>query len=130
MKYFLLVLIASMVVGASGCGRNDQGPLLAGGREVSSWVADLSDPKPSVRRHAVLKLGNVGDADHAAAEGLTRALRDSDVLVRGDAVHAVVKLKQPSEAIVERLQEMKRTDPDATVRDFAQRALAKLGRSE
>jgi HEAT repeat protein len=126
----MVALMVFMAASASGCGRNEQGPLLAGGREVSSWVAELSDPKPSVRRHAVLKLGNVGDADPAAAEGLAGALRDSDVLVRGDAVHAVVKLKQPSEAIVERLQEMKRTDPDATVRDFAQRALAKLGRSE
>ena len=130
MKCFLFVLIAFTVAGASGCGRNTPGPLLAGGREVSSWIAELSDPKPTVRRHAVLKLGNVGDADPAAAEGLAGALRDSDVLVRGDAVHAVVKLKQPSAAIVERLQEMNRSDPDAAVRDFAQRALKKLGRSE
>ena len=56
--------------------------------------------------------------------------QDTDVLVRRDAVHAVVKLMQPGEAIVGRLQEMNRSDPDAVVRDFARRALAKLGRTE
>jgi len=104
--------------------------MLAGGRELNSWVAELSNPKPQVRRQAVLKLGNVGDADPAAAEGLASALHDSDVLVRRDAVHAVVKLKQPSEAMLARLREMNHTDPDATVRDFAKRALVKLGHIE
>ena len=52
------------------------------------------------------------------AEGLASAFDDSDVLVHRDAVHAVVKLKQPGGAIVARLQEMNQTDPDATVRDF------------
>jgi HEAT repeat protein len=97
---------------------------------VKSWVAALRDPKPRVRREAVLKLGNVGDADPTAAEGLALALRDSDVLVRRDAVHAVVKLKQPNEDMVARLREMNGSDPDPTVRDFAKRALAKLGQSE
>jgi HEAT repeat protein len=129
MSRFLFVSLASAAV-ISGCGRNEHGPLLAGGREVSSWVTELNDPKARVRRQAVLKLGNVGDDDPAAAKGLAQALYDSDVMVRRDAVHAVVKLKQPSEAIVARLQEMSRTDPDATVRDFAKRALAKLGVSE
>ena len=95
---------------------------------MSSWIAELSDPKPQCSPPGGLA-GNVGDADPAAAEGLA-VLRDSDALVRRDAVHAVVKLKQPSEAMVARLREMNRTDPDATVRDFAQRALKKLGRSE
>ena len=115
---------------AGGCSRDERGPLLAGGREVGSWVAELKDPKPQVRRHAVLKLGNVGDADPTAADGLARALHDSDVLVRRDAVHAVVKLKQPGEAIVARLREMNQSDPDATIRDFAMRALKKLGQDE
>ncbi len=118
----------AMLALASGCGQTDRGPTLAGGREIGSWIADLSSPKPKVRRQAVLKLGNVGDADPAVAEGLASALRDSDLLVRRDAVHAVVKLKQPTEAILARLQEMSQKDPDATARDFASRALAKLGR--
>ncbi len=119
-----------MAAVAAGCGGDERAPLQAGGREVKSWVAALRDPKPRVRREAVLKLGNVGDADPTAAEGLALALRDSDVLVRRDAVHAVVKLKQPNEDMVARLREMNGSDPDPTVRDFAKRALAKLGQSE
>jgi HEAT repeat protein len=122
-RFALLVIAAT----STGCGPSEQGPLLAGGREVRSWVAELSDPKPRVRRQAVLKLGNVGDADPAAAEGLARALQDSDVLVRRGALHAIVKLKQPSEAVLAQLKEMNTTDPDATVRDFAKRAMGKLG---
>ena len=49
-----LVLFAAL-----GCSPTEQGPMLAGGREVKSWVADLHDPNPPVRRQAVLKLGNV-----------------------------------------------------------------------
>ena len=126
----LIFALATMAAVASGCSRKEQSPLLAGGREVSSWVADLKDPRPAVRRQAVLKLGNVGDADPAAADGLASALGDSDVQIRRDAVHAVVKLKQPGDGILTRLREMNRTDPDATVRDFAGRALAKLGHAE
>ncbi len=119
-----------MTLMISGCGRDEPGPLLAGGREVSSWVAALGDPKPQVRRQAVLKLGNVGDADPAAAAALTSALRDTDAIVRRAAVQAVVKLKRPAEETLARLREMKRTDRDPTVRDFAGKALAKLGHTE
>jgi HEAT repeat protein len=119
-----------LAAAAAGCSGEEKGPKLAGGREVSSWVTELNDPKARVRRQAVLKLGNVGDDDPAAAAGLAKALHDPDALVRRDAVHAVVKLTQPNEAILARLGEMKQTDPDATVRDFAQRALTKLGHGE
>ena len=78
--------VSSLLLAASGCNREERGPILAGGREVKSWVADLHDPKPQVRRQAVLKLGNVGDADPAVAEGLAEALRDTDALVRRAAV--------------------------------------------
>jgi hypothetical protein len=130
MKYFAFASLMLILAGAPGCGGEPRGPLLAGGREVGSWVAELKDPKPRVRRQAVLKLGNVGDSDPAVADGLATALADSDPLVRRDAVHAVVKLKDPGEAILTRLEEMSRTDKDPTARDYAKRALVKLGRSE
>jgi hypothetical protein len=120
-RYILIPLLV-IAVTALGCRRSDQGALPAGGREVSSWIADLRDPKPQVRRQAVLKLVNVGDDDPAVAEGLALALHDSDVLVRRDSVHAVVKLKQPSEAVLARLREMNGTDPDSRARDYARRA--------
>ena len=45
---------------------------------MKSWVADLHDAKPQVRRQAVLKLGNVGDEDPAVADALAEALHDTD----------------------------------------------------
>ena len=54
MRLLLSVSLALTAV-SPGCSRTERGPLLAGGREVSSWVAELNDPKPQVRRQAVLK---------------------------------------------------------------------------
>jgi HEAT repeat protein len=107
----------------SGCNREQRGPILAGGREVKSWIADLRDPNPQVRRKAVLKLGNVGDSDPAAAVGLAEALHDSDPTVRRNAVSAVAKLRMPNEEIMASLRVMVDRDGDARVRDYAKRAI-------
>jgi HEAT repeat protein len=124
------VVVASFAV--LGCSREERGPLLAGGREVKSWLADLHNPKPQVRRQAVLKLGNVGDADPAAAEGLAEALRDTDALVRRAAILAVAKLTKPSEAILAQLKVMSESDRerDALVRDHAKKAITHFGATE
>jgi HEAT repeat protein len=114
----------------SGCNKEERGPILAGGREVKSWVADLHDPKPQVRRQAVLKLGNVGDADPTVAEGLAEALRDTDVVVRRDAIRAVAKLKNPTEAIMAHLKLISESDRDSLARDYAQRAITHFGKTE
>jgi hypothetical protein len=119
-----LAVLASSVV-LPGCGREERGPTLLGGREVTSWVADLRNPKPQVRRQAVLKLGNVGDSDPAVAEGLAQALNDPDALVRRDAIVAVTRLKEPSAAIWERLETMSRTDKNGRTRELAQKAIAR-----
>ena len=66
--------IAIVLALLAGCGGPERGPVLAGGREVKSWIADLHTPSRQVRRQAVLKLGNVGDADPAVGEALTDAL--------------------------------------------------------
>jgi HEAT repeat protein len=118
------IAIAVALLTVSGCARDERGPMLAGGREVKSWLADLHDPKPQVRRQAVLKLGNVGDADPAAAEGLAEAIRDSDSIVRRNAVSAVAKLSKPSDEILAWLMVMGDRDPDLRVRDYAKRAIA------
>ncbi len=117
-------------VAFSGCGGTERGPILAGGREVKSWVADLHNPKPKVRRQAVLKLGNVGDEDPSVADALADALQDTDPLVRSDAILAVVKLKQPGAAIKERLEIMSKSDQNARARDLAGKALERLGKTE
>ncbi len=123
-------VVAVMVLALCGCSHGPQGPMLAGGREVKSWLADLRDPKPQVRRLAVLKLGNVGDAHPSAAEGLALALRDSDALVRRDAVLAVAKLTKPGETILGQLRVMSDSEPDTLARDHAKKAIAHFGKAE
>jgi HEAT repeat protein len=123
----VLLAIIAATVGSPGCGREERGPELLGGREVKSWVADLHSPKPQVRRQAVIKLGNVGDADPSVAAGLVEALNDSDPLVRRDAILAVVRLKDPSATVKERLESMSRSDKDARARDLARKAVIRLG---
>ena len=130
MKQLASRILTLLALALSGCARQERGPLLAGGREVKSWVVELHSPKPQVRRQAVLKLGNVGDADPAAAVGLAEALRDTDLLVRRDAVLAVAKLKSPGDLIITRLGVMSESDRDPGVRDLANRALARLGRPD
>jgi HEAT repeat protein len=84
----------------------------------------LRDPKPHVRRQAVLKLGNVGDLDPAVAGALGVALRDADAIVRRDAISAVAKLREPNAEIMAQLKNMSVRDADLRVRDYANRALA------
>ena len=123
----ILLAIVAASAALPGCGGEERGPILSGGREVKSWVKDLHDPKPQVRRQAVLKLGNAADSDPTVAEGLTEALNDSDALVRRDAILAVAKLKEPSVAIKERLQTMSRSDKDPQTRELARKAVIRLG---
>ncbi len=125
----LMVLLGLAACG-NGCQSEERGPTLSGGREVKSWVAALRDPKPTVRRQAVLKLGNVGDADASVADALAEALEDSDAQVRHDAVLAVVKLRKPGAAIKARIDTMSREDKDPRVRDVSTRALASPGKFE
>jgi HEAT repeat protein len=121
-----LLMGLALAAGAASCGRDERGPILAGGREVKSWIADLRNPRPQVRRQVVLKLGNVGDADPAAAGALTQALNDPDALVRRDAILAIAKLKSPTKATRERLETMSRSDKDPRARELAGKALIRL----
>jgi HEAT repeat protein len=119
--------LLSAIVILPGCGGEGRGPILSGGREVKSWIVDLHSPKAQVRRQAVLKLGNAGDSDPSVAEGLAEALRDAEPLVRRDAILAVAKLKEPSVAIKERLEDMSRADKDPRARELARKAVIRLG---
>jgi HEAT repeat protein len=111
----------------SGCHRDERGPVLSGGREVKSWLADLHDPKPTLRRNAVLKLGNVGVGDPAVVEALAEALRDKEAIVRRDALRALAKQTTLSEAIKAQLRAMAESDRDSLVREYASRVLAHFG---
>ena len=121
-----IVLICLAALGTTSCSRAPKGPLLAGGREVKSWVEALKDRDPARRRVAVLKLGNVGDADPTVADGLATAIQDLDAQVRRDAVLAAAKLKSPGEPIMTQLRTMSEVDPDLRARDLARRAVARL----
>jgi HEAT repeat protein len=120
-----IVLIPLLIV--SGCNSEERGPLLAGGRDVKSWIDELHATKPQTRRQAVLKLGNVGEGDPAVVDGLTEALRDSDGLVRRAAIQAIAKLTKPSDAVLAQLKLMKEKDRDTVVRDYATKALVHFG---
>ena len=90
-----VLIILAAVIFVPGCANEERGPILSGGREVKSWIADLHNPSPRVRRQAVFSLGNAGDFDPATADGLAEALQDSNALVRRDVIRAVAKLRQP-----------------------------------
>ncbi len=127
----IAVAVAGMAVAAlPGCGSEERGPTLSGGREVKSWIADLHSASSRTRREAVLKLGNAADSDPAVADALGDALQDTDPLVRRDAIRAVVKLKQPGALIKQRLEAMSRGDHDSQARELAGKALARLGDSD
>jgi vesicle coat complex subunit len=128
-RTYLIAFAALVLPTVAGCARDERGPILAGGREVKAWVADLHDRKPTIRRQAVLKLGNVGDSDSAAAPALAEALRDPDTLVRREAVLAVAKLSKPGDGILSQLKIMNDTDRDSTVRDYALKALRHFDRT-
>ncbi len=123
----MLSAILGSAVAWTGCGREERGPELLGGREVKSWVADLHHPRPQVRRQAVIKLGNVGDSDPSVAAGLVEALNDPEPLVRRDAILAVARLKDPPAALKQRLETMSRSDKDARARDLARKAVIRIG---
>jgi HEAT repeat protein len=109
---------------AAGCG--PAAPTLAGGKPVGHWLTALHDPDPKERREAADKLGNVGPADAAACPALVEALRDPDAQVRGKAILGLVKCGPAAKTAVPALQDLKEHDPDAGVRDYAGKALAKI----
>ena len=121
---FASVMLA-LVLTLTGCGREERGPALLGGRDVRSWLDDLHASRATVRRHAVLKLGNVGDADPAVVAGLIAALDDSDPLVRRDAIVAVTRLKDPGPFAWERIRRLSQTDKDPATRDLAKQAIVR-----
>src|SRR5215831_2857553 len=80
MKTSVGAMLAPLLLLVYGCAREEQ-HVLAGGREIESWLEEIHDPSPRARRQAVQKLGNVGEEDPAVAEALCEALQDSDAQV-------------------------------------------------
>jgi HEAT repeat protein len=117
----LVLLVAAILL--SGCSK---APTLTGGKPIDHWVKALHDPDRATRRAAVQKLGNVGPADPAAFPALLGALTDGDADVRCDVILAVLKFGPKAKDARLVLVEIGQRDPDAKVRDYAARALAKI----
>jgi HEAT repeat protein len=107
----------------AGCNRAK--PTLAGGRPVSYWIEELHRPDAGARRHAVARLGNVGDTDPSVPPALRGALDDSDATVRVEAIKAILKCGSAAREAVPTLR-LRQDDPDARVRDAARKALQHL----
>jgi HEAT repeat protein len=121
MRIFALLVLAFAL---SGCSK--PGPMLAGGKPIDDWIAALQGPDAKLRKTAAQKLGNVGSAHPAAFPAVHAALNDRDAGVRCEAILALLKFGPAAKDAVPVLDELRRRDPDAKVRDYAAKALAKL----
>src|SRR5437660_8597859 len=84
-------IIAIMLVTFSLAGCHKEQPLLAGGKSVAHWIERSRDPSDKVRKEAVAKLGNVGNADPAVLPALIAALKDQNSGVRRVAIVGILK---------------------------------------
>lgn len=118
----LAILLLAVVL--SGCGKSE--PTLAGGKPVTYWVAALKDPDVNVRKKAAFKLGNVGTTDAAVLPALIEALKDTNAVVRREAILALAKCGPGATEAQSALSEVQRHDRDAQVRTYAAKALDRL----
>jgi HEAT repeat protein len=116
------ILLVILLVSLSGCGRGQ--PATAAGK----WASALRDPAAKVRKKAAFTLGNIGPGDPAALPALIGALTDPDAGVRREAILALAKHGPAAREAVPILTELRQSDRDPQVRDYAARALEKLQR--
>jgi HEAT repeat protein len=120
----LAALCAAAALLPGGCG--SQEPLTAGGKPVAHWVEALKGPDAKVRKRAVQKLANVGEADPAAVPALAGALKDRDAGVRAEAALGLLRIGPAAKEAAAALQEAARKDTNPTVRAHAGKALEKV----
>lgn len=120
-----LLPVVLLVMLGSGCGRAQTTQV--GGKPVSAWVEALHGPDAKLRKKAVVKLGHVGPADPAVLPALLGALTDRDARVRREAILALVQYGPTAREAVPALTDLQQHDRDAQVREYAAKALAKLG---
>lgn len=119
----MLVLLV-LALAATGCGK--PGPTLAGGKPIEDWVKALQHPDAKTRKIAAMKLGNVGPAHPAAFPALLDALKDRDAAVRCDVILALVKFGPDAKDALPALDQIRKNDANAKVRDYASKALQKI----
>jgi HEAT repeat protein len=120
MRFAVVVLMLAV---ASGCGR--KGPLLSHGQPVAYWLEKAHDRDAKVRRKAVVALGHVGSADHAAIPAVIGAVKDPDAGVRREAVLALLNLGSGAREAVPSLTEAQK-DRDPQARAYAAKALERI----
>lgn len=126
-----IVLPLSLALGLvafGGCYSEKQ-PLLAGGKPVDHWIERSRDPSDRVRKEAVAKLGNVGNADPAVLPALIAAVKDKDSAVRREAIVGILKYGPEASDARESLTIVQTNDSDPAVRAFAARAVQKLNQA-
>jgi hypothetical protein len=117
------ILLVILLIALSGCGKTQ--PTMAGGK----WAEALRSPDAKVRKRAAFTLGNIGWSDAAVLPALMGALKDSDAGVRCEAILALLKYGPGAREALTKLEEMRRQDRNAQVRQYAAKAVEKL-RSE
>jgi HEAT repeat protein len=113
--------IATLLVGCGG----QKEPVMAHGKPVDHWLAELNNSDAKARKKAVTSLGHVGTADSRAIPALIGAVKDRDAAVRSEAILALLKIGPDAKDAVPVLQEAE-NDKDATVRSHAKKALARI----
>jgi HEAT repeat protein len=120
----LLPIFVFLLALSGGCHRAP--PTMAGGK----WAATLNDSDPRQRQKAAFTLGNIGASDKAAFPALLGALHDEAPEVRCEAILAILKFGQSASAAIPNLVELRDSDSDARVREYADKALAKLQKAK
>lgn len=121
MRYIIYGMVVAL---AAGCGESR--PTMVGGKPVQDWIRRLQDPDARTRKKAAVKLGNAAAVDPAALAALEEALKDRDAAVRTEVVLALLRIGPAARQTLPALRETVRTDKDARVRAYAEKALKKL----
>jgi HEAT repeat protein len=119
-----MALILLGLLALAGC--NNHQPPLAGGKPIAHWIQEAHDRNDNLRREAIAKLGNAGDADSSVLPALMAALKDKNPKVRCEAILAILKYGPDGAAAVETMVAMQSHDPDPRVREYAGKAARKL----
>jgi hypothetical protein len=125
MRATLISFLLALSLIGTGCARRDQ-PLQVHGHSVSYWLEEMKKTDARSRQKAVAALTQVGATDDAVIPALIDALKDRDLVVRDKAVLALFNIGPAAQDAVPALEEIAKNDSDATVRDHAAKALAKV----
>jgi HEAT repeat protein len=118
------LVLAILLIGILGCGQSE--PTLAGGKPVSYWIDSMHSPDATLRKKAMMKLGNVGPTDPAVKPVLLEALKDGDAAVRKEAIAALMKYGADAKEALPTLTEMAVKDANGEVRASANKAVQRL----